>query len=201
VGGRLRPNCCRLSDLDENLFPDVGLRSFRGHRMGASGAVVMSFFGAGFASLTLLLQLQWTGLKLGLPFIGFAVIAIAAMIVVRLPGDGFTRPEGSGKTMLWSSIGEGVGIFLVNELLISLGHSDLIVPAMALIVGLHFIPIAYWAPFHQLYILAATIILGGIVGLLIDQPAGGTVAGFTAAAALAGASIAAVRRERVAKLR
>ncbi len=98
--------------------------------------------------------------------------------------------------MLWSSIGEGIGLFLVNQLLINLGHSDLIVSAMALVVGLHFIPIAYWAP----YILAAAIILGGIVGLLIDQPAGGTVSGFTAAAALAGASIAAVRREQLAKL-
>lgn len=52
--------------------------------------------------------------------------------------------------MLWSSIGEGIGLFLVNQLLINLGHSDLIVSAMALVVGLHFIPIAYWAPFHQL---------------------------------------------------
>ena len=169
--------------------------------MGASGAVVMSFFGASFASLTLLLQLQWTGLRLGLPFIGFAVIASAAMIVARLPGDGFKRPEKSGKVILWSSIGEGLGISLVNQTLMNLGHFDLIIPSTALIVGLHFIPIAYWAPFHQLYILAATIMVGGIVGLLVDQPAGGTVAGFTAATALLGASIAAVRREKLAKLR
>ncbi len=161
----------------------------------------MSFFGAGFASMTLLLQLQWRGLGLGLPFVGFAVIALAAMIVVRQPGDGFARPEGSGKVMLWSSMGEGVALFLVAQLVVNLGRPDLLLPAMALVVGLHFVPIAYWAPFSQLYILAAVIVAGGVVGLSIDQPAGGTVSGFTAAAALAGASIAAIRRERSAKLR
>ena len=169
--------------------------------MGASGAIIMSFFGAVFASLTLLLQWRWGGLDLGLPFIGFAVIAIAAVLAMRLPGDGFVRPEGSGRVMMWSSIGEGVALFLVNQLAVGLDRSDLILPAMALVVGLHFVPIAYWAPFRQLYVLAAVIVLGGIIGLLLYQPAGGTVSGFTAAAALAVASIAAVRREWSAKVR
>ena len=167
--------------------------------MGASGAIIMSFFGAAFASLTLLLQWQWSGPNIGLPFIGFAVIAIAAGLVMRLPGDGFVRPDGSGKVMMWSSIGEGVALFLVNQLALDLGRSDLILPAMALVVGLHFVPIAHWAPFRQLYVLAAVIVLGGIIGLSLYQPAGGAVSGFTAAAALAVASIAAVRREWSAK--
>jgi len=102
--------------------------------------------------------------------------------------------------MLWSSIGEGIGLFIVAHLLANLGHVELLLPAMALVVGLHFIPIAYWVPFRQLYILAAVIILGGIVGLSIHQPKGGVIAGFTAAAALVLASIAAIRRERSAKL-
>ncbi len=168
--------------------------------MGASGAIIMSFFGAVFASMTLLLQLKCSGLELGLPFIGFAGIAIAALLAIRLPGEGFARPEGSGRVMLWSSIGEGIGLFIVAHFLANLGHVELLLPAMALVVGLHFIPIAYWVPFRQLYILAAVIILGGIIGLSIHQPKGGVIAGFTAAAALALASIAAIRRERSAKL-
>ena len=169
--------------------------------MGASGAIIMSFFGAVFASLTLLLQQQWSGPDIGLPFTGFAVIAIAAVLAKRLPGKGFVRPAGSGRVMLWSSIGEGVALSVVVQLAVGLGRSDLILPAMALVVGLHFIPIAYWAPFRQLYALAAVIVLGGIIGLSLYQPAGGTVSGFTAAAALAVASIAAVRREWSAKVR
>ncbi len=159
----------------------------------------MSFFGAVFASLTLLLQWKWDGLDLGLPFIGFAGVAGVAILAMRLPGNGFVRPEGSGRVMMWSSIGEGVALFLVNQLAMGLGRPDLILPAMALVVGLHFVPIAYWAPFRPLYALAAVIVLGGLAGLLLRQPTGGTVSGFTAAAALAAASITAVRREWSAK--
>ncbi len=187
--------------MDARLSAGINVEPFKETRVGASGAIIMSFFGAVFASMALLLQLKGSGLELGLPFVGFACIAIAALLAIRLPGDGFARPEGSGRVMAWSSIGEGVGLFIVVKLLANLGHDELLLPAMALVVGIHFIPIAYWAPFRPLYMLAAAIILGGIVGLSIHQPEGGAIAGFTAAAALAVASIAAIRREIVAKLR
>lgn len=166
--------------------------------MGASGAVVMSFFGALFASLTLLFQLNERGPMIGTPFIGFAVIAAVATIVAKSPGT-FIKPDGSGRVIMWSSVGEGAALFIVNEALINIGQSDLVLPAMTLIVGLHFIPIAYYAPFRQLYVLAAIMMVAGVAGLLLVQPLGGTMAGFTAAAALTMASIAAVLRERWAK--
>lgn len=169
--------------------------------MGASGAIVMCFFGAVFASLTLLLQLGWNGLSLGLPFLAFAGIAVAATIAIRLPGDGFAKPEGSGRVMFWSSVGEGIALFLAGNILPDLGHTELLLPVMAIVVGLHFLPIAYFSPFPPLYLLAAAILLGGICGLVIRQPGGGALAGFTAAAALGVASIVAVRRERSAKRR
>lgn len=166
--------------------------------MGANGAIVMSFFGALFAALTLLMQLQETGIAIALPFIAFVLIVAAALIVMRLPGT-FTKPDGSGRVIMWSSVGEGAALFIVNELLINFGRSDLIIPAMALIVGLHFIPIAYWAPFRPLYVLATIMVIAGLAGLLAAQPVGGTIAGFTAAGALTIASITAVLRERSAK--
>lgn len=166
--------------------------------MGASGAIVMSFFGALFASLTLLLQLQASGIAIGLPFIGFVLIAGAALIVMRSAGT-FVKPDGSGRAIMWSSIGEGTALFVVNEALINLGRPNLIIPAMTLIVGLHFIPIAYWAPFRKLYVLAAVMVTAGFAGLLIAQPIGGVVAGFTATGALMIASISAVVREWSAK--
>lgn len=166
--------------------------------MGASGAVVMSFFGALFASLTILLQSEGSGLAVGLPFIAFVLIAVAAATVVKMPGR-FEKPDGSGRVIMWSSIGEGTALFIVNEALINLGRADLILPAMASIVGLHFVPIAYWAPFKQLYALAIVMMAAGVMGLLLAQPVGGTIAGFTAASTLTIASIAAVWREWSAK--
>ena len=49
---------------------------------------------------------------------------------------------------MWSSIGEGVGLFAAAQLTISLGHRELLLPAMALVVGLHFLPIALAVPFR-----------------------------------------------------
>ena len=168
--------------------------------MGASGAIVMSFFGALFASLTLLLQLQRSGPEIGLPFITFIVVALVALVVAKLPGH-FSKPDGSGRIIMWSSIGEGAALFIVNETLIGLGRTDLIIPAMVVIVGLHFVPIAYLSPFRPLYALATIMVIAGLAGFLASQPSGGTIAGFTAASALIIASVAAVFREWSAKTR
>ena len=54
--------------------------------MGAWGALIMSFFGAVFAALTMFWQWRITGLELALPFVIFAVIGFAATIVIRLLG-------------------------------------------------------------------------------------------------------------------
>ena len=47
---------------------------------------------------------------------------------------------------MWSSIGEGVGLFVAAQTVISLGHREMLLPAMALVVGLHFLPMAYAIP-------------------------------------------------------
>ena len=56
--------------------------------MGARGALIMSFFGAVFAAMTMFWQWDVTGLRLALPFVIFAVIGLAASIVIHLPGEG-----------------------------------------------------------------------------------------------------------------
>ena len=61
--------------------------------MGAWGAIIMSFFGAVFGALTLYMQWHKSGLPLMLPFLVFAIIAIAAARVIRLPGDGVVPSE------------------------------------------------------------------------------------------------------------
>ena len=167
--------------------------------MGAWGAIIMGFFGALFAALTLGFQLHWSGLLLGLPFLGFVLIALAAGYVIRLPGEGITPSKRVRKVIMWSTIGEGIGLFLAANLAINLGHPGLVAPAMALIVGLHFLPIAYAAPFRPFYLLGATLLAAGAVGFAIQPPAGGEVAGFAAAAALWAASVTAIVRDARAK--
>jgi hypothetical protein len=163
--------------------------------MGAWGAIIMSFFGAAFVSLTLYWQYDITGLRLALPFLAFAAIALAAVHVLRLPGAGIVPSERAERVIMWSSIGEGVGLFLAGNIVMNLHRPDLLLQAMALVIGLHFLPIARATLLRAFYLLGAVLILAAIAGFLIAGPTGGTLAGLIGALGLWIAAIAAVRRD------
>ena len=167
--------------------------------MGAWGAIIMSFFGALFAALTLGFQFRWTGLALGLPFLPFAAIALAAIIVIRRPGAGISPSPEAERVIMWSSIGEGVGLFVAAQLTTSLGHRELLLPAMALVVGLHFLPMARAIPFQPFYVLGIALLAAAAAGFALAAPMGGAVSGFAGAIALWVAALLAVRRDMQAK--
>lgn len=167
--------------------------------MGAWGALIMSFFGAVFASLTLYWERQISDATLALPFVVFVLIALAAGIVIRRPGQGVTPTPREDRAIIWSSIGEGIGLFLASNIVINLHRPDLLLPSMALVVGLHFLPIARAARFQPFYLLGSALIVAALVGFLSGAPLGGELAGFMAAGALWLASIMAIRRDRAAK--
>ena len=100
---------------------------------------------------------------------------------------------------MWSSIGEGIGLFLAANIVVNLHRPDLLLPSMALVVGLHFLPIAFAAGFRPFYVLGTALIFAAIMGFIVEAPAGGKVAGLMAAGALWLASGIAVRRDWLAK--
>lgn len=159
----------------------------------------MSFFGAVFASLTLYWQWHVIGGVLALPFLGFVLIGLAASYVIRLPGDGIKPSQKEERTIIWSSIGEGIGLFLISNIVINLHRPDLLLPSMALIVGLHFLPIAVTTGLRPFYILGVALVAAAIAGFVLRFPTGGEVAGLMAAGALWFASGSAVRRDWIAK--
>jgi hypothetical protein len=167
--------------------------------MGAWGAIIMSFFGAVFAALTLAFGLGWRGLMLALPFAVFAVIALAAAAVIRRPGEGIAPSKQAERVILWSTMGEGVGLFVASNLVTNLGHREMLLPAMALVVGLHFLPMAYAIPFRPFYALGIALLAAAAFGFVVGQQVGGTVAGSAGAAALWVAAVLAVRRDLQAK--
>lgn len=167
--------------------------------MGAWGAIIMSFFGALFAALTLGFEFGWTGVMLGLPFAVFAVIALAAISVIRRPGEGISPSAQAERVIMWSSIAEGIGLFVAANLVTNLGHREMLLPAMALVVGLHFLPMAHAIPFHPFYVLGIALLAAAAVGFGAGQPLGGAVSGFAGAAALWVAALLAVRRDMQAK--
>jgi hypothetical protein len=167
--------------------------------MGGWGAIIMGFFGSVFAALTLCLQYHVAGAALAIPFVVFAAIGLAAAYVLRSPGAGIAPSERAGRVIMWSSIGEGVGLFVAANLVMNLHRPELLLPAMALVVGLHFLPIAYAAPFRPFYALGGALILAAIAGFILHGPAAGSVAGLTAAVALWTAATLAIRRDWYAR--
>jgi hypothetical protein len=159
----------------------------------------MSFFGAVFASLTLYWERHVTGTALVLPFVVFGLIALAAGVLIRRPGEGLKPTPKEERAIMWSSIGEGVGLFLASNIVTNLHRPDLLLPSMALVVGLHFLPIAHAARFRPYYLLGSALIVSALVGFVVGTPTGGELAGFMAAGALWLASIMAIRRDRAAK--
>ena len=167
--------------------------------MGASGAVIMGFFGAVFAAMTMYLQWQVRGIILTLPFCGFLAIGAAAMCTIRLAGNGIFMSEQTKKVLVWSSIGEGIGIFLASNIVTNLQRPDLFLPSIALVVGLHFFPTAYSASFRPFYALGGFLLLAAFIGFLVTGPVGSNISGIAGALSLWGASLIAIHRDRLAK--
>lgn len=157
---------------------------FKGERMGGRGAVILSFFGSVFVALTMYWQWHVTGIALALPFIVFAILGSLAIYAIRLPGGGDALSEKTQRVIIWSSMAEGLGIFIGINVVINLHRPEWQLPVMALVVGLHFLPIAFSASSRRLYALAAAMITSAAVGFVVAAPAGGEIAGIAAAATL-----------------
>ena len=167
--------------------------------MGAWGALIMSFFGAFFASLTLYWQQHATGVVLLIPFLGFALFAVLAVRLIRMPGTGIDPSPSEERAITWSTVAEAIGLFLASNIVINLHRPDLLLPSLALVVGLHFIPIAFAAGFRPFYVLGGSLVAIAAVTFAAGGQAGGTIAGLMSAGALWIASSLAVRRDRRAK--
>lgn len=167
--------------------------------MGSRGAIIMGFFGALFVAMTLKLQFGWAGIALALPFLIFGLIALAAAAVIRRPGEGIQPTERQGRIILWASTGEGIGLFIAANLVINLGHPEWLLPAIALIVGLHFLPMGLGFPYRPFLLLSIALLGASALGFLLAAPFGGAVSGFGAAAVLWVAATLAVRRDWRAK--
>ena len=168
--------------------------------MGAMGALIMGFFGATFAEMSLILGLHLSGAVLSLPFLAFAAVAVFAVLTLRLPGQGVARSKHAKRVILWSTLGEGLGLFVAANLVVNFGNQNILIPTVAIVVGFHFIPMARGIPFPPFYTTGFALILPALVGLLVPQPAGGELSGFAAAAVLMVSSLVAVQRDRRLKL-
>jgi hypothetical protein len=162
-------------------------------RVGPAGAIIMSFFGGAFFLTALGNAVGWSSPILIAPFVIFLAVAFRAGLLIR-SGRVADRSEHAGRVIMWSSIGEGVGIFILANVLVNMGYPRLVLPGIAAIVGLHFLPMARAIPFPPFYVLSAALLAAAAAGVVLAQPLGAEVAGVAAAIALWIASIAALYR-------
>jgi hypothetical protein len=97
----------------------------------------MSFFGSVFAALSMLWQWNMQGSALFIPFIVFFVVSLLAAYIIRMPGSRNVLSKRTGRVIMWSSIAEGVGLFIASNIIANLHRPELQLPVMTLIVGLH----------------------------------------------------------------
>lgn len=153
--------------------------------MGPVGAIVMGFFGGMFGVMGLMPIASVTSLwLLALPVLIAAGVIGAAVRRLRSHPGGYPRPDRIGRIIGWASAGEGIGIFLAVNVVINLGRPDLVLPVIALVVGLHFLPMAYAIPHRAFYVDGAALLLVSAIGFAVPQPAGTVVTGVAAALVL-----------------
>lgn len=114
------------------------------------------------------------------------VVVSLALLASGWRGAGTVPPRGThvGKVVgLWSAV-EGVALFVTASVLETIHRGDLMFPLGAIIVGLHFFPLARGIPVRLYHATGAGLLFIGLAGLLLPATARPLVVGIGAALVL-----------------
>jgi hypothetical protein len=117
-------------------------------------------------------------------------ISVARKSAPRAPDD----QKRINRIAMYSSIFEGVAIFVGINVLQNLGIADQYLPFIAVIVGLHFLPFARYVPDRRYYPMALLLVIIGVIGSIVrstDLRAG--FVGLSSAIVLWAAAVVALR--------
>ena len=91
---------------------------------------------------------------------------LVTTMAIRAPTPNISADEQSrrGRLVGIASAVEGAAIFLVANILANIGRSDLTAAATAIIVGIHFLPLAWRLPASLYYVTGASLFLLGVGG-------------------------------------
>lgn len=134
-------------------------------------------FMAGFAAAWWIAAFLGSQHFVGLAAVGPAVSAVMILAArVRLKGGPIASAverKRRGQIIGWSAGLEGLAIFVAVGLLNRFGLSAYAFPAAAVVVGLHFLPLAALLPLRVYYLSALSLVSAGIIGLYVqvaDRP-------------------------------
>jgi hypothetical protein len=134
-------------------------------------------------------------------WLAIAPVAISAGLLLWAQ----RQPVGTGNPVEGDHVGRVVGIatavecvaiFLAANVLINLHQPTLVMPAIAIIVGLHFIPLARWIPVPLYYRTGGALVVAGLAAILLPAENRAMATGIASALILWVSCIALVRHGR-----
>lgn len=151
-----------------------------------------------FAALWAWAAIQFSG---GAPGLVVVPIAISlALLALGWRGSGMVPSRGRhvGRVVgLWSAI-EVAALLVTANVLENIDRGDLMMPLGAIIVGLHFFPLARGIPVRFYHVTGAGLVFAGLVGLLLPAGERPMSVGIGAALILWGTALVFVLRGRKA---
>lgn len=148
-----------------------------------SAIVFMAGFAAAWWVMGLGLQAPVGQLVVG-PVVSVAMILFARWRLRNVPPASSARAARSRRIIGWALGGEGAAIAVVSHLMVKAGLIAFIVPAVAIIVGLHFLPLAKLFQVKIYHVAGALITLAGLAGLAVDAPHRALITGLASAVLL-----------------
>jgi hypothetical protein len=147
-----------------------------------------------FAALWAWAGLHFSGVSRVISLLPIAVSL--AVLASGWRGAGMVPARGSrvGKVVaIWSSI-EGIALFVTANVLVKVHRPDLMLPLGAIVVGLHFFPLARGIPVRLYYATAAGLVIVGIGAVIVPAADRAMMAGMGAAVVLWATALAIVLR-------
>ena len=139
--------------------------------MSSTGAIIMGVFAAIWWLVGVRASGHASPLTYGIPLVATGLIVIAALRgrnrLAQAPPEEQAR---RGRLVGIASAVEGLAIFVAVNVLANLGRSDYAAPVIAIIVGLHFVPLAQRLPAHLYYGTGALLSVLGVCGFAIRAP-------------------------------
>lgn len=150
--------------------------------MGPWGALIFAIFATAFFMAGLAPTVGSTS-----PILLFGFV-LAAPVVIRAV-QRIVRPDPpggiqTGRVIMWSTMAEAVAILIVVNVFRTLRMDDLVLPGIAAIVSLHFIPIGLAANLRRFQALTAAMMAAAVAGFAIRGAAGTMGTGLGAALTL-----------------
>jgi hypothetical protein len=138
--------------------------------MSSTGAIIMGVF----AAVWWLVGVRWAGY--GSPLIYGIPLAVTALVIFAALRSrdrfGPVPPEEDARRdrlVIIASAVEGLAIFVAINVLGNIGEIDYAAPVVAIIVGLHFIPLAQGLPARLYYGTSTLLVALGVCGFVIKH--------------------------------